>query len=67
MGVTGGVVGFLALGPVGALVGGAGASLAVRAAGKRNERKKRDEIALKRIAEQERDAPEVLVHRGSLL
>ena len=66
-GVTGGVVGLIALGPVGALVGGAGASVATRAIGKRRERKKRDKIAERRIAEQQRDAPGVLVHNGTLL
>ena len=64
-GVTGGIVGLIALGPVGAVVGGAGATLATRTVGKRKERKKREEIAQKKIAEAERDAPDVLVHAGS--
>ncbi|KAL7581374.1 hypothetical protein ACA910_021966 [Epithemia clementina (nom. ined.)] len=66
-GVTGGLVGLIALGPVGAVVGGAGASMATRSIGKRRERKKREKIAQRAIAEQERDAPEVLVHSGAFL
>uniref|UniRef100_A0A7S2YQN6 Uncharacterized protein n=1 Tax=Entomoneis paludosa TaxID=265537 RepID=A0A7S2YQN6_9STRA len=66
-GVAGGIVGLVALGPLGAVVGGAGGAAATRAIGKRNERKKREKIAAQKIAEAEKNAPEVLVHSGSML
>ena len=66
-GVTGGLVGLVALGPLGAVVGATGGAVATRAIGKRRERKKRDKIADRVIAEQDRNAPEVDVHKGTEL
>lgn len=66
-GVTGGLVGLVALGPLGAVVGATGGAVATRAIGKRRERKTREKIAERAIADQQRNAPEVLVHRGSEL
>jgi len=61
-GVTGGILGVVVAGPLGAVVLGGGGAAATRAIGKRRERKKREKIALKKIAEQEQNAPDVLVH-----
>ncbi|KAL7580344.1 hypothetical protein ACA910_004374 [Epithemia clementina (nom. ined.)] len=64
-GVTGGIVGLVALGPVGAVIGATGGAMATRSIGKRRERKKREKIANRAIAEQHQGAPDVLVHQGS--
>lgn len=43
-GVAGGVVGLIALGPVGGIIGGVGSAVVAKKIGKRNEKRRMDEI-----------------------
>mmetsp|Transcript_20652 Transcript_20652/g.26646 ORF Transcript_20652/g.26646 Transcript_20652/m.26646 type:complete len:179 (+) Transcript_20652:137-673(+) len=61
-GVVGGVAGLLVLGPVGAVLGGAGGAVAAKQLGKRRERKRLEKVSQQEIARQMENSPELPVH-----
>eukprot|EP00523_Entomoneis_sp_CCMP467_P000654 CAMPEP_0168763154 /NCGR_PEP_ID=MMETSP0724-20121128/24213_1 /TAXON_ID=265536 /ORGANISM="Amphiprora sp., Strain CCMP467" /LENGTH=181 /DNA_ID=CAMNT_0008812341 /DNA_START=42 /DNA_END=587 /DNA_ORIENTATION=- len=61
-GVVGGAIGLVALGPLGAVVGGVGTAVATKQIGKRRERKRLEKISDQAIAQQMKHAPDVPVH-----
>ena len=66
-GVVGGVVGLVALGPVGAVFGGVGSAVATKQINKRREKKKLEKLSDREIARQHVNAPDVNVHSGEFL
>uniref|UniRef100_A0A7S2V6T6 Uncharacterized protein n=1 Tax=Entomoneis paludosa TaxID=265537 RepID=A0A7S2V6T6_9STRA len=61
-GVTGGVIGLVALGPVGAVAGGVGSAVATKVIGKRMERRKMEKIAANNLGQELANAPSIKVH-----
>ena len=66
-GIAGGVVGLVALGPVGAVFGGVGSAVATKQIGKRREKRKMQKLADREIARQHSNAPDVEVYSGEFL
>ncbi|KAL7580345.1 hypothetical protein ACA910_004375 [Epithemia clementina (nom. ined.)] len=66
-GVVGGVIGLVALGPVGAVFGGVGGAVATKQIGKRREKRKLQKLSDREIARQHANAPDVEVHSGEFL
>jgi len=64
-GVAGGMVGLVALGPIGAVAGGVGGAMATKGIGKRMEKRMMNKIAALQIESELENAPEIKVYEAT--